>query len=72
MQELWFLHSVHCLMLIDIYMKFPKDSLNGFQGIERTPVWQTNSRGKNNMSPNPKGGGGGGGGGRGGGDINPS
>ena len=36
MQELWFLHSESSLMLIDIYMKFPEDSLNGFQIIERT------------------------------------
>ena len=35
-QELWFLCSAHFLMLIDIYMKFRKDSLNGFQVIERT------------------------------------
>ena len=34
MQELWFLHSAHCLMLIDIYMKFHEDSLNSFQVIE--------------------------------------
>ena len=26
MQELWFLHSAHGLMLIDIYMKFLKIS----------------------------------------------
>ena len=31
MQELWFLHSAHHLMLIDIYMKFCEDSLNSFQ-----------------------------------------
>ena len=31
MQELWFLHSAHRLMLIDICVKFHKDSLNGFQ-----------------------------------------
>ena len=36
MQELWFLHSACHLMLIDIYMKFREDSLNGFQVIERT------------------------------------
>ena len=36
MQELWFLHSAHRLMVIDIYMKFPEDSLNGFQVIEQT------------------------------------
>ena len=34
MQELWLLHSVCCLMLIDIYMKFLEDSLNGFQVIQ--------------------------------------
>ena len=28
MQELWFLCSARCLMLIDIYMKFREDSLN--------------------------------------------
>ena len=27
-------------MLIDIYMKFGDDSLNGFQVIERTSVWK--------------------------------
>ena len=31
MQELWFLHSAHCLMLIDIYMKFLKISWTGFK-----------------------------------------
>ena len=36
MQELWFLRSARRLMLIDIYMKFREDSLNGFQVIERT------------------------------------
>ena len=36
-------------MLIDIYMKFREDSLNGFQVIERT---QQTHGGKNKMSPN--------------------
>ena len=36
MQELWFLRSACGLMLIDIYMNFRDDSLNGFQVIERT------------------------------------
>ena len=36
MQELWFLRSVHFLMLIDIYLKFREDNLKGFQVIERT------------------------------------
>ena len=35
MQELWFLHSVHRLMLIDIYIKSHEDSLNGFQVIQQ-------------------------------------
>ena len=36
MQELWFLRSACLLILINIYMKFGEDSLNGFQVIERT------------------------------------
>ena len=36
MQKLWFLHSTSYLMLIDTYMKFREDSLNGFQVIEWT------------------------------------
>ena len=36
MQELWFLRSACCLMLIDIYMKFREDSMNGFQVTEQT------------------------------------
>ena len=32
---MYFLRSARCLMLIDIYMKFRDDSLNGFQVIER-------------------------------------
>ena len=34
--ELWFLHSAHRLMLVNICMKFHKDILNGFQVTERT------------------------------------
>ena len=58
MQELWFLRSARRLMLIDIYMKFREDILNGFQVIERTRFCdrQTDAPGKNNMSPYPKGG----------------
>ena len=41
---LWFLLSARGLMLTDIYLKFQEDSLNGFQSIERTRVWQTNRR----------------------------
>ena len=37
-QELWLLHYAHCLMLIDICMKFYKDSLNGFQVIGQTQL----------------------------------
>ena len=56
MQEFWFLRFARRLMLIDIYMKFREDSLNGFQVNERTSVIdrQTDAWGK-------KGGGGGGG-----------
>ena len=58
MQELLFLHSARCLMLIDICMKFREDSLRGFQVTERTRFvtdGQTDARGKT-MSPNPSGG----------------
>ena len=36
MQELPFLRSARCLMLIDICMKFREDSFRGFQVTERT------------------------------------
>ena len=36
MQELWFLHSAHPLMLVDICTKFHYSSLYGFKVIERT------------------------------------
>ena len=36
MQELWFLRSARCLMLIDIYMKFLEDVLKRFQVTEWT------------------------------------
>ena len=36
MQELWFLCSARRLKLVDIFMKFHEDSLNGFQVIEQT------------------------------------
>ena len=52
-QELPFLHSAHCLMLIDICMKFREDSISGFQDKERTQFVtdrqtdrQTDTRGK--------------------------
>ena len=35
-QELWFLHSACHLMLVNIYMKFHEDILNGFKVIEWT------------------------------------
>ena len=41
MQELWFLRFAHCLMLIDIHIKFLKDILNGFQVIEWTRFFMT-------------------------------
>ena len=37
-QELWFSCSACHLMLIDNYMKFREDSLNGFQVLELTQV----------------------------------
>ena len=37
-QELWFLHSAHCLMLVNISLKFYEDILNGFQVTERTRI----------------------------------
>ena len=36
MQELWFLHSAHPLMLVDICMKFHDARVNGLKIIERT------------------------------------
>ena len=36
MQELWFLHSAHRLMLVDICMKFHDACLYGLKVIERT------------------------------------
>ena len=36
MQELPFLHSARCLMLVDICMKFHDASLYGIKVIERT------------------------------------
>ena len=36
MQDLWFLHSVHSLMLVDICMKFHDTSLHNLKVIERT------------------------------------
>ena len=36
MQELLFLHSARCLMLVDIYMKFHDASLYGLKVKERT------------------------------------
>ena len=46
MQELWFLHSARCLMLIDVYIKLYEDSLNGFQAIERLTKFQGKYRKK--------------------------
>ena len=59
MQEFWFLRSARRLMLIDIYMKFPEDSLKGFQVREWKRVWQTDSQttgGKTICLPTLKGG----------------
>ena len=40
MQELLFLHSARCLMLVDICMKFHDASLYGFQVTKRTRLRQ--------------------------------
>ena len=58
-QELWFLCSTSCLMLIDIYMKFREDSFNGFQVIERTrfcdrQTYRQSSNGNNLKSINAR------------------
>ena len=37
---LWFLHSAHPLMLVDICMKFHDASLYGLKVIERTQLRQ--------------------------------
>ena len=57
-QELWFLRSAHCLMLVNISMKFHEDILNGFQvtsGHDFVTERQTDDHSKNNMSPDPGG-----------------
>ena len=41
MQELWLFFSANRLMLIDIYMKFHDDSLNSFQVIEWTRLFDS-------------------------------
>ena len=56
MQVLWFLHSASRLILIDIYIKFFEDSLNGFQVIERTRFCDVqNSKDNNSKSINARG-----------------
>ena len=65
-QELWFLRSARLPMLVNIYMKFHEDILNGFEVTERTRFCEgqkdrqtdgrTDDRGKNNISLNPEGG----------------
>ena len=35
LQELWFLRSARCLMLVNICMKFHGDTMNGFKVTER-------------------------------------
>ena len=59
MEELWFLRSACRQMLIDIYMQFREDSLNGFQvlysGHNFVTDRHTDARVKNSMSLYPKG-----------------
>ena len=53
MHELWFLCSACFLLLIDTYMKFHEDSLNGFQVIEQTGFCDgQSSKGNNSQSIN--------------------
>ena len=55
MQELWFLRSARCLMLIDIYMTFFEDILNRFQVTERTRFCDAqSSKGNNSKSINAR------------------
>ena len=50
-----FLASACRLMLIDIYMKFREDSLNGFQVIEQTQFCdRQSSKGNNSKSINAR------------------
>ena len=37
MQELWFLHFAHLLMLIDIHIKFHEDILDTFFMMDKVP-----------------------------------
>ena len=48
MHELWLLRSACHIMLIDIYVKFREDSLNGFQVIEWTRFCDGQSSKENN------------------------
>ena len=59
-QDSWFLRSAYQPMLVNIYMKFHEDILNGFQVTGAvTILWQTHGQTddpcKNYMSLNPKG-----------------
>ena len=54
MQELPFLHSAHCLMLVDICMKFHDVSLYGLKVIEQTRWQQDFVRDKVQMEITPK------------------
>ena len=55
MQELWFLRSARRLMLINIYMKFREDSLNGFQVLEQRGLCNgQSSKGNNSKNINAR------------------
>ena len=55
MLELWFLHTARRLMLVDIYMKFREDSLNGFQVTEWTGFCdRQSSKGNDSKSINAR------------------
>ena len=51
MQEVWFLHSVCPLMLVDISMKFHDASLYGLKDIERTR-WRQDFEGQSSKGNN--------------------
>ena len=54
MQELLFLHSAHCIMLVDICMKFHDASLYGLKVIEQTRWRQDFVRGEVQREITPK------------------
>ena len=63
-QDLWFLWSARCLMMLYISMKFQKNILNGFQIIKQTRFcdrqtdgWMDRQQRQKRMCPSVQGGG---------------